>query len=59
VSQPDGTKLVSRVYKRLPPAVVDFVPEGSGSHVVRIGEAFHNRWWGSLQVDVLGDELEA
>lgn len=59
VTQPDGTKLTRRLYKLVPPAVVDFVPEVSGTHLVRIGEAFHNRWWGSLQVPVIGDALES
>jgi hypothetical protein len=59
VTQPDGSKLERRVYARRPPPRVDFVPETSGTHLVRIGEVHHNRWWGSLQVTVIGDDAEA
>jgi len=59
VTQPDGTKLVERLFELVPPSVVDFVPEVSGNHLVRIGEAFHNRWWGSLLITVVGDQRDA
>jgi hypothetical protein len=59
VTQPDGSKLVERIYERVPPTVLDFVPELSGRHMVRIGEAFHNRWWGSTFITVVGDQRDA
>lgn len=59
VTQPDGSKLVERLFELVPPSVVDFVPEVSGNHLVRIGEAFHNRWWGSTILTVVGDERDA
>jgi hypothetical protein len=59
VTQPDGTKLVERLFELVPPTVVDFVPEVSGQHMVRIGEAFHNRWWGDTFITVVGDQRDA
>lgn len=55
VTQPDGAKVRKYVYKRFAPSTVDFVPEASGVHLVRFGEAFHNLWFGYLEVDVAGD----
>jgi hypothetical protein len=46
------------VYRRLVPATVIFVPSEGGQHLVRLAEAAHNRWYGSLVVDVEGEPLE-
>jgi hypothetical protein len=55
VFRPDGTKLVERVLSRVLPDSVDFLPDVGGKHLVRIAETNHNRWFGALVVDVIGD----
>jgi hypothetical protein len=57
VTQPDGTNLVRRLMKIAGPRRLSFQPELPGRHFVRLGEAFHNRWWGSVYVDVEGGSV--
>lgn len=56
VTGPDGTVIEDRAFTRFPPAVIDFTPTRGGPHLVRLGEEFHNRWFGALVVNVDGDE---
>lgn len=52
-----GSSFERRVYRRVKPARIGFTPKEGGLHTIRIGEFAHNRWWGSLTIDVLGDRL--
>ncbi len=56
VTDPDGTKIEEKIFTRVKPGILEFTPTRGGKHLVRIGEKFHNRWFGSLVVDVVGDE---
>jgi len=58
VIQPNGTPLIERVFDRVAPPLLAFVPNEGGLHLVRLAELFHHRWFGALEVDVIGDELE-
>ena len=55
VTDPEGNRLVERRYIRKAPSLLEFVPNRGGRFLVRIGELFHNRWFGSLVVEVVGD----
>lgn len=41
------------------PSSILFVPKEGGIHLVRVAELFHHRWFGSLVVNVEGDQLTA
>jgi hypothetical protein len=45
------------VFARVAPDSYTFTPREGGPHVIRVAEAFHNRWWGALKVDVGGARL--
>lgn len=47
-----------RVYRHLVPSQISFSPREGGPCLVRLGEAHHNRWFGSLAIDVAGARLE-
>ena len=59
VTGPSGKATFQRrYYRRVRPVEVTFRPTEGGSHLIRIAELFHNRWWGALVVTVAGDALE-
>ncbi len=59
VTGPSGTATFQRrYYRRVRPVEVTFRPTEGGSHLIRIAEMFHNRWWGALVIDVAGDALD-
>lgn len=59
VTGPSGRATFQRRYfRRVRPVEVTFRTTEGGSHLVRIAELFHNRWWGKLVVDVAGDPLD-
>jgi|SRR6187551_293641 len=47
-----------RVYRRLAPSLISFIPREGGPHLVRLAEAHHNRWFGSLLIEVDGSPLK-
>jgi hypothetical protein len=47
-----------RVYRRLRPSVIAFSPREGGPCLVRLGEGHHNRWFGSLALEVEGGRIE-
>lgn len=47
-----------RVFRRLAPQRISFLPREGGPHLVRLAEAHHNRWFGSLLIDVDGSNLK-
>lgn len=44
-------------YTRHRPRQLIFTPREGGRHLVILREAFHNRHWGSLAIDVAGETL--
>lgn len=58
VSSESGAALFQRkLFRRLAPRQLSFVPREGGPHLIRLAEAHHNRWFGSLQIDVLGERV--
>lgn len=55
---PSGLALLEREFTRMLPSSIDFTPTDPGSHLVRVAERHHNRCFGTLQVDVAGDDEE-
>ena len=47
-----------RVYRRLVPPQIPFLPREGGPHIVRLAEAHHNRWFGALLIQVEGPQLK-
>lgn len=56
VTAPDGRLIVDRTVTRVAPASFDFVPDVGGVHLARVAEQNHNRYYGSLQIAIVGDE---
>lgn len=48
-----------RLIRRTRPTRVSFFPVAGGEYLVLLGEVFHNRWHGTLVVQVAGDQLRA
>lgn len=47
-----------RVFRRVKPSQLSFVPREGGPHLVRLAEAHHNRWFGALEISVDGAILK-
>jgi hypothetical protein len=45
-------------FTRVQPVSLTFVPRRGGRHVIILREAAHHRWWGSLEVEVVGSDVE-
>lgn len=58
VTTPDGRRIVDRVISRVLPESFDFIPDVGGVHLARVIEVDHNRWFGSMQISVTGDDQE-
>lgn len=58
VLAPTRDNYEERIIRRHAPGSLLFVPREGGRHTVRIGELFHHRWFGTLDVDVQGDPLD-
>jgi len=59
VRGPSDSSYQRREFKTRAPTSIVFTPREGGPHSVTLREAAHNRWFGSLHLDVVGDELEA
>ena len=59
VQGPSSQSYQRRVFTHATPSSLIFTPREGGRHLVVLREAAHNRWWGSLQLDVAGELLEA
>jgi hypothetical protein len=57
VTSPTDVNNTRQVFERFPPTQLAFTPREGGSHLVRLGEIFHNRWWGSLVLEISGDRI--
>src|SRR5262245_51723948 len=47
-----------RVFRRLRPSQLSFVPREGGPHLLRLAESHHNRWFGALEIQVDGAILK-
>jgi hypothetical protein len=52
VTPPTPGQAERRVFKRFAPPMVVVLPREPGGHLIVLREIYHNRWWGSLRVDV-------
>lgn len=59
ITGPSGkTTFQRRYFRRLVPTEITFRPTEGGTHLLRVAECFHNRWFGALVIDVAGDPLD-
>lgn len=47
------------VYRRFGPTELAFIPREGGSFLFRLAECWHNLYWGSLVLEILGDRSRA
>lgn len=59
VTGPGGGLLTRRVFDRFAPSSLAFTPIESGSHLVRLAECFHNKWFGVLELEITGDRISS
>jgi hypothetical protein len=57
VQGPSAESYQKRVFLRVAPGSLIFTPREGGPHKVILREVAHNRWWGSLALDVAGETL--
>ena len=58
VSSESGAAVFQRrIYRHERPAQLTFIPREGGAHLVRLAESHHNRWFGALALDVLGERV--
>ena len=55
IQGPTDVSYVEKVFRKTLPLELAFVPIASGLHLVALREQAHNRWFGSLRIDVKGD----
>lgn len=56
VISPRGRRRTSE-FTRSAPATLIITPEERGLHLLVLREKYHNRWFGSLEFDAIGDDL--
>ena len=55
---PSGSETYQRrVFRRLLPDTLAFIPREGGEHLIRLAEQFHNRWFGALVLEIAGDPV--
>ena len=59
VTAPSEANSRSTTYRRLLPRELAFIPREGGSHLIRLGEQWHNRWFGALVLDISGDRVRS
>ena len=59
IQGPSPKSYEQRVISNVAPTAIIFRPSEGGAHHVTMREAAHNRWWGSILIDVVGELLEA
>ena len=52
VTSPSDQNFLRKNFLRVVPQTVTFTPREAGTHLVRIREVGHNRWFGLLEVSV-------
>jgi hypothetical protein len=55
VTTPDGRLIVDRQITHVLAESFDFIPDIGGSHLARVAELNHNRWFGALEIIVTGE----
>jgi hypothetical protein len=58
VQGPSPTSYQRRAYLRTAPASIVFSPREGGPHTLVLRELGHNKWFGTLNLDVEGELLE-
>lgn len=58
VQGPSSGSYQTRIFSRVAPARLAFMPREGGSHLVVLREVAHNRWFGRLRFTVDGPLLE-
>ncbi len=58
VQGPSPGSFQRREFTRTLPAAIIFTPREGGPHLVTLREVAHNRWWGSLTLDVEGELID-
>jgi hypothetical protein len=58
VQGPSPESYQRREFLNVAPLSISFTPREGGRHQVRIAEVGHNRWFGTLRIDVLGDPIQ-
>ena len=58
VTAPSPSGFYRHIYRFTVPSIITFTPREGGQHLVRLGEVGHNKWWGSVVVDVAGDRAD-
>lgn len=59
VTAPSEVNSTRMLFRRFAPQQVAFTPREGGSFLVRVAELFHNKWWGTLVLDINGDRFRA
>lgn len=52
ITPPTPSLAERRVLRRFAPPMVVILPREPGGHLITIREMFHNKFWGSIRVDV-------
>lgn len=58
VTAPSPSGFQRKIFRRILPIELTFVPREGGEHLVSLREVGHNHWWGSLVVNVAGDSAD-
>lgn len=58
VNGPSEASFHRHVYQRVAPSTITFTPKEGGKHTVTLQEVGHNRWYGSYEVDVAGEQID-
>jgi len=57
VTAPSSGNSTRKVFGRFPPTQLAFTPREGGSHLIRLAELYHNKWFGTLVVEIAGDRV--
>lgn len=58
VTPPSPSGFYRKLFRRVIPIELSFIPREGGLHTVSLREVGHNRWWGALAIDVAGDRAD-
>jgi hypothetical protein len=59
VTAPSEVNSTRMIFRRFAPNQLAFTPREGGSFLIRLSETFHNKWWGSLVLEIAGDRIRA
>jgi len=52
-----GNGFIEQIFRKSRPSSYTFSVPSSGNYLVTLREMYHNRWFGSLTINVTGDEF--